>query len=897
MSNAGRHFDFSAQTIWLLYSLYSGKFACLNFLRFYILLLIWVCGILPSTALASHLAGGELTYQCIGLNSSGLNRYRMTLTLYRDCSSPANVNFDASVTLYAFRVSDGWLMDSLIISSYVADTMALELNDTCAVLPPGICYARARYTGFLDLPDNNFGYDVTWERCCRNNTTINIVNPQANGTTLTVQIPPTALCNNSPVFTGEPGMALCLGLPYTFLNVATDSDGDSLSYHLLTPYLGGSTADPIPVPNPPPYNTINWNAPYSLSNVLGGLPALEVDPVTGVVRANPDVPGQFALCVAVREYRNGVMLSEVRRDYQLNVVMCVADLPPVLGAPDGPEPVTDVMYFYAGMSNCYTFDISDDPQNFIVFTAEGAIFNDPQNPASFNGAGYGNVQGRLCWTPDCAQAGFESLVYISANDNNNCPGPNYTRDTFRIRVIPPPVLSPQLRCVSAESDDAIRLQWITLDTVPGFARYEIFRSSALNPQEISIATLQDSTSKVYTDAAPGLWNEKPVYRIQTYYNCPQNDLALPGNSVQVLAPVVQTAGSSVASEILWDPWQGWPDARFDVFSVPDEEALATGLQGDRFIYQDCDYLGAFRIQTQDPITGCISKSLPTDIVRMFIDPPGGLKGCAASVLPDNSGVEISWLPAAVDPDFRLVVMRKRPGDMDFTSIGFPASDGLAFTDTEGDFDQGPIGYRIAYENPCGTISGISEPFYTTYLEVRADAEGFILSWTPSQILGGIFEYEVLMREDERTQSVWLAKGRVSEMEFPVFRDSEIINSREQYCYRIRTYGGIDACNREIYSNTDCERPDALMNIPTAFTPNGDGVNDLWFVQGYSIEQLQFQVYDRFGELVFEGLEKTAAWDGTRKGQACPEGIYIYTVTAKGHRDEVFQKHGTLMLLR
>jgi gliding motility-associated-like protein len=86
-------------------------------------------------------------------------------------------------------------------------------------------------------------------------------------------------------------------------------------------------------------------------------------------------------------------------------------------------------------------------------------------------------------------------------------------------------------------------------------------------------------------------------------------------------------------------------------------------------------------------------------------------------------------------------------------------------------------------------------------------------------------------------------------------------------------------------------------VPTAFSPNGDGVNDLWFVQGYSIETLRFQIYDRFGEMVFEGLEKASAWDGTRKGKASPEGVYMYTLTAKGHREEMFQKHGTLMLIR
>lgn len=68
-------------------------------------------------------------------------------------------------------------------------------------------------------------------------------------------------------------------------------------------------------------------------------------------------------------------------------------------------------------------------------------------------------------------------------------------------------------------------------------------------------------------------------------------------------------------------------------------------------------------------------------------------------------------------------------------------------------------------------------------------------------------------------------------------------------------------------------------VPSGFSPNNDGVNDLLFARGNCIVELDFKVYDRWGELVFQTTDKNSGWDGSFKGKAALAGVYVYYITA------------------
>jgi gliding motility-associated-like protein len=66
-----------------------------------------------------------------------------------------------------------------------------------------------------------------------------------------------------------------------------------------------------------------------------------------------------------------------------------------------------------------------------------------------------------------------------------------------------------------------------------------------------------------------------------------------------------------------------------------------------------------------------------------------------------------------------------------------------------------------------------------------------------------------------------------------------------------------------------------IGVPNAFTPNGDGVNDVLFVQGQGIVAMQFIVYNRFGQQVFKTTDQSLGWDGTHNGKEINGGVFVY----------------------
>jgi gliding motility-associated-like protein len=71
-------------------------------------------------------------------------------------------------------------------------------------------------------------------------------------------------------------------------------------------------------------------------------------------------------------------------------------------------------------------------------------------------------------------------------------------------------------------------------------------------------------------------------------------------------------------------------------------------------------------------------------------------------------------------------------------------------------------------------------------------------------------------------------------------------------------------------------------VPNAFSPNFDGINDKFEVQGRNILSLKMSIYDRWGELIFYSNEMDASWDGTFRNQALPDGIYVYVIEVEGY---------------
>jgi len=91
-------------------------------------------------------------------------------------------------------------------------------------------------------------------------------------------------------------------------------------------------------------------------------------------------------------------------------------------------------------------------------------------------------------------------------------------------------------------------------------------------------------------------------------------------------------------------------------------------------------------------------------------------------------------------------------------------------------------------------------------------------------------------------------------------------------------------------------PIAELFVPSAFTPNDDGLNDKFMVKGHAVKSIDVYIFDRWGQKVCEFHTMDGYWDGYVNGELAPAGVYVYQIRAKGYDDNVFRKVGRVNLV-
>lgn len=92
-------------------------------------------------------------------------------------------------------------------------------------------------------------------------------------------------------------------------------------------------------------------------------------------------------------------------------------------------------------------------------------------------------------------------------------------------------------------------------------------------------------------------------------------------------------------------------------------------------------------------------------------------------------------------------------------------------------------------------------------------------------------------------------------------------------------------------------PDVGIFVPNTFTPNGDGRNDIVRVYGNYIKSLNFQIYNQWGEKVFETNDINGGWNGLYKNKPQPVGVYIYVLRVENTNGEIVNKRGSINLIK
>ena len=295
---------------------------------------------LPFVAGATHQVGGQLEMRALGTTPGA---YRITVINYLEAGQRADQQTGGALGI--FRRRDNARMTTFTVRETGQRANVVYANETCAN-QRNLRFIVATFSADIILDPAAYndpgGYYISYQTRNRNASITNLVNAVMTGYTFYLEFPPLLqngrlFVNSSPRFPLINGEYVCINQPFTFPFGGTDSDGDELRYSLIAPlnHSGGNGQGAINVVSPGPYPDVIWAQGFGTGNAIPGSPALTVNEQSGQLSVTANRLGLFVFAVRVDEYRNGVKIGEVRRDFQLLVVDC----PPATT----PDPVAKII--------------------------------------------------------------------------------------------------------------------------------------------------------------------------------------------------------------------------------------------------------------------------------------------------------------------------------------------------------------------------------------------------------------------------------------------------------------------------------------------------------------------------------------------------------------------------
>ncbi|KAB2914220.1 MAG: T9SS type B sorting domain-containing protein [Bacteroidetes bacterium] len=378
---------------------------------------------------ASHLMGSDITYQCLGNN-----RYKITLTVYRDCGGTTlGVTFNLPVKCK----NSTWTTTVMVRKESVTDITGIGRNCPSSFsskckggnYPYGI--EQHIYTGIVDVSSSKSVCNeliVSWTQNARNKS---ITTGAADETFYTeASIFTDISCNSSPIFTTPAAALVCVNTDFVFNNGALDTvDNDILTYSLVSPLQAAGSP-------------LGYISPYSAQKPLRflGFPdatlpspsGFHLDSSTGNLNFRPTLLNQVTVLVLqVTEWRkvNGVLrvVGITRRDMQMSIINCNNNTPPKITATqDTTCPGQQVCI------NITTFDSTATDSVFLDWNSgiPNAIFT------KFPGSNPKQQAGQLCWTPKSADGRVDPHYFTVTANDNSCPMPGQAVKALSIYVVP-----------------------------------------------------------------------------------------------------------------------------------------------------------------------------------------------------------------------------------------------------------------------------------------------------------------------------------------------------------------------------------------------------------------------------------------------------------------------------
>lgn len=864
-----------------------------------------------SDAFCSHISGGELVYKYLGPGSTSNSKmYSITMKLFRECSSTGQILNSEIVTIGIYNKSTKALFKTVTLSKEWLGEPP-ELKNTPSAFPcitgdKTICFQVGKFSATVELPTNDEGYILSWIRFSRQELTNVRDDPydnfHATGATFITTIPGKNLIgeesNSSPEFVLKDSALICAGKEFQMDFSAFDTDNDVLTYSFCAAYNGGDNVNSNPPP-PPQLNLIElpYLSPYSGISPLGS--SVSIDPNTGIISGiSPSVAGKYVVNVCVGEWRNGVLINTHRKDFIMKVAACdatSATLQPDYISCDGlsltfsNESASPSIFSYYWEYNSgngivtsedptptFTFPQAGDysvklvvnrgkqcsdstvtiakvyPGFFPDFKTDGGCVINPFQFSDLTTTNYGTVDS---WNWD-----FGDLTTFADTAHIKSPVYQYQNaDSVNVRLI----VTNSKGCI-----DTVSKTILIYDKPPVSVPFQDTLICIIDNLQLSASSTQ---SAVYSwgpnynilnegTATPTVFPKVPtIYTVTVTDNgCTNTDsifvdvtpdvtLNLQNDTTICLTDSISPLVISNGLDYLWSPNIDISDVNISSpFIYPDEEraykltASVGGCKTEKSIHiKPVPYPIA---NAGNPVSICYGKTTTlhgsTDAVNYSWSP-------ASSLLNENS-LEPTAGPQSTTTYTITVTDNKgcpKPVTDTVTVNVIPPVDAFAGNDT-----------TIIYGQP---------------LQLNASG-GTYYTWSPSTGLDN------------------------PNIPNPVMNLSQGINSIT-YKLKVTTEEGCtgyDELNVRIFNT----KPEIF--IPTAFTPNSDGLNDILKPTVAGMKEFKFfKVFNRYGQLLFSTAQQGVGWDGSFEGKLQPSGTYVYIANAIDYLGEPYFKKGTVVLIR
>ena len=869
------------------------------------------------SASAKHIVGGFISYTYVAGSTS---TYHITLKVYRDCTT--QTPFDglplSDGTIITPRVfvydNSGAQVDVIEFQAPTVTVINPPIDNPCLTNTSGACVEEGVYQATYVLPSATEGFTLAYVRCCRNNSINNLILPGEQGGTYSAYIPPTATFhNNSPVFNQFPPIFICVNAPLRFDHSATDVDGDLLVYSLCSPKTGASQTDPSPTSPPgPPYSDVNWESGYSEINPLGNN-SLAIDGNTGYLTGTPNTQGQFVVGICVSEYRNGNLISTYLRDFQFNVTQCnipVADIPssdinPTTGVGtyaincsnlhvqfkntsyNPPPSNVPIDYSWDFGVNGITTDVSNQPVPFYDYPDTGTYFvtliaTKGSGPNACIDTTYAFVYIYPTHHSDFSATNFCVGVNTNFTDqsistvgnvnfwnwdfgdgsNSTQPNPSHqftTQGTFPVTLIG----GNDLGCRDTITKNITIQQSLFVTAGPDTSVC------------ISGANFRDSVQLNASGATSYQWT--PSFNLNS--GIVQNPIARPTLNTTYVVTGTDASGCfgfDSVTVFVFDPNidviidDTKTVCRFDTAyaNVTSQGASNYVWTPNQFLLNPNSYSPGFFPPTSTSYTltvsnYCYSKS--DNILINILPPPTLSFSPSDSICPGNP----SQLSVSGAQSYQWQFDNTLSAQNISNPIVTPTSSQYYYVtgiDANGCKNNDST-FVVVVPLPIVNAGNDTLIYIDTkaYLDASTDASKFY--WTPTTFLS-------------KPKSLQTSAAVTKAQSYVLVAQNEFgcINSDTIFITVVK---------------------DNILLVPTAFSPNGDGVNDVFkIVRTVNIYKLkEFSVWNRWGEKVFETSDVNEGWDGTFGNHLQPMSVYVWQIIAESKDSEEIVRKGNVTLVR